>query len=107
MEEKENKIHKHQQGADIRPDTVIENRIAHKHAVTPHIEELLDEAEVAAIIKVDIKAVRYLTKRTKQLAYIIVGKRRLVMRRDLDDFLRRRRVRSVYEALPDGKEQSR
>ncbi len=85
---------------------IFENRIPTDHAVAPTPNDLLDEQEIASILKCEIATVRYYTKRTKRLAYHVIGKKRLILRKDLEEFLRHQRIRSVNEIPLSQKERN-
>jgi hypothetical protein len=77
--------------------TIFDNQQTVMHVAAPMPYDALDEQEVARLLKCELKTVLYYSKRSNQLAYVSIGKKRLVLRKDLEDFLRRRRVRSPDE----------
>lgn len=66
----------------------------------PDDYDTFTEEQVAEQLGVTESTIRYYTKRTKLLAYVPLGHgRRVVLRKDLRDFLERKRVASTDEVM--------
>lgn len=54
------------------------------------------EPEAAEYLRTDLKTVTYAATRSKELAYILIGRERCYRRADLDKFAEKRRKASVW-----------
>ena len=62
---------------------------------TPH--DTYTEEEAAKHLGVETKTIKNLALRSRELAYIPVGKTRIYLRKDIEAFLEKRRVATVEE----------
>ena len=77
---------------------VYENRITGKqHVAAPSPYDAFSEEQVAEMLGVEPHTIRNLVLRSRELAYVPIGKTRRILRRDLEAFLDRRRVATVDE----------
>lgn len=84
----------------------FDNQVQDTHIAIPNAYDALDEEEVAELLRVELKTVQFYTRRTKELAYVPVGKKRIILRKDLNAFLDHRRVYSVHEVSLRRKERN-
>lgn len=83
---------------EVIGSTLFENRIVSVNITVPSLKDPFSEEEAAAYLKVPEDSVRYFAVRMGEIAYCDLGKgRRAYLRKDLDDFLARRREPSIYE----------
>lgn len=86
--------------AEAIDSTLIENRIIQPQISVPSPNDPLSEDEAATYLRILPESVRYFALRTGELAYCNFGKgRRTYLRKDLDEFLEKRREPSIDEKV--------
>jgi excisionase family DNA binding protein len=76
-------------------ERLFDNRIM--HVAAPSAYDVFSEEEIARMLAVEPRTIRNLILRSRELTYIPIGKTRRILRKDLEAFLERRRVKCVEE----------
>ncbi len=82
---------------------IFDNHIL--HVAAPSEFDVFSEEEVARMLGVEPKTIRNLILRSRELTYVPIGKTRRVLRKDLETFLERRRVKCVEDISPVAKKE--